>query len=546
MIPTLMMSISLPDTIWNVILSYVGNTKDFRSCEKTCRLLRRILSNEAVWNIWESQWAFPSFPVAEEVDTPKYSYKYLGESPWIPPPLPAAGSKTSLRENCLAWQAFVSSRLSVRSTESIVLSVLGVHRWKQLVKYVMAHASSDVPFQASHGFYERSLNETNNVTSPVVLTTVVYPGLGPGLMATGGGEWGWGDMRVPNIFTLRGDASSALLNVVESCIITQLLRALYIANAQERLLVTATDFHVQGCLFPTDGYLNTFASGKEDPFIYVNGYRTGFRGPCESVGISGDEMNTISCRFAARADIVSMDRQLYTEIVKTLFDLIVVIMSRVCIELSDRGDKMSPDTKTPLRSHESISDVAPYPKILGTWTCCKEPVREHVVVPKQIEAAAEFYRITRRVVNIGWHVNSVTATGEEYERAVVAEREIAQRDYVCIADPGDASGTMGSVSSEKPGSDYSMDSEESDEELSSSFTDIERFWCERQCCHSERPYDGTADENLYNPAVRSFPTVLIGDQTGGRPKGEATEVRFWSPWLNEDVRSERCSGAKII
>ena len=248
------MWVDLPDVAWDVILSYVGNTKDFRHCEMTCRSLRRILSNEALWNIWESQWPVPSLPEGVGHCTTETllfrqapcSYGYQGESPWIPPPLPADGSKTSLRENCLGWQAFGSARESLKSTDSIIFSVLGMTRWKQFVKAVMAHGYADVPFQASHGFHERTSNHTSHAVSPVEYAEPHVRG----------GEWGWGDMRVSNTYTLRGDGSSALLNVVESCIITQLARAMRIAINAKRTMVMESNFITQAELFPTDGYLN--------------------------------------------------------------------------------------------------------------------------------------------------------------------------------------------------------------------------------------------------------------------------------------------------
>ena len=542
-----MMWVDLPDTSWNIILSYVGNTKDFRSCEKTCRSLRRILSNEAVWNIWESQWAVPSFPIVDDART-RYSLHHVGDSPWIPPALPTDGSKLSLRENCLAWQAFVSYRLSGKSTDSIMLSVIGMTRWKQLVKAVMAHRYADVPFQASNGFRYRTSNHTSNV---------IFPMVNHGYGNTTGGEWGWGDMRVANIFTLRGDGSSALLSVVETAILTQLRRAMLLAINAERVMVTISDYAIQGQLFPTDGYLSTFNPEADlEPHIFRYD-RDGIEDTVPDMGLSGDEMRTMACRFAARAGIVSMDNTMYAVIWRGLVDMILLIMRRVSIELSDREQANPSVAKAPLRAHESISDVAPYPNILGTWDCCGELFREHVVVPRQIEKAAEFYRITRRVLNVGWHVSSsVPLTEKEYVRAVAAERAIAEKDYVLIdGDASDAS-AMGSGSFENSGSDYSMgDDGDSDEELSTSFVDTERFHWQRQCDHSERTnWFGTESDDRPHSLPPSVPTMLDGDQRAEVKRDywarkidpEKTQIRFWCPWLNDEDRSERPAGLKLL
>lgn len=104
----------LPAALLRNILSFVGNTKDFRSCEKTSQALKDVLADDNVWAL------------CKETKPDDYDRAYLNKELALIP----SGIK-KIRK----WQ---------KATNSIILSDLEVPGWKRLVLEILTLLPPDV------------------------------------------------------------------------------------------------------------------------------------------------------------------------------------------------------------------------------------------------------------------------------------------------------------------------------------------------------------------------------------------------------------------
>ena len=306
----------LPDALWTTILGFVGNTRDFRVCEKTCRSLRRMLRDDSLWSHEGSQTTNPDL---------------------IPIP--------SQRENCLYSEALLRVTQCRQFDGHLVNTVLTVSEWKQLVRTTLGER---LPEHLTHG---------------------------------------------GQAYTLRGDASTVLLHIIEQCLQAQLNGATCITNQAGRFTVTVRDFKLQDAMHSTSGCIaDDLWSGNLIPSPrYFESLRPGENHNDDSLGVNRQEKDTIACRLAFRAGIVSMEYQMYRWIWETLVNLIGLLLQPICEELT-YGNLRSPveayPNKMPLVGNESMRSVAPYPKHIGICSCCGIGIKEHTLVPGLIEKSA--------------------------------------------------------------------------------------------------------------------------------------------------------------
>ena len=98
---------SLDATLIQIVLSYLGNAKDFCSFEKTCKAAKAVLEDDWVWSFCEE---------CKPEDYPDHPYLNR-ELALIPIAL----------KHCDDWQK------GSKRTASVILDVLNVKGWKALV-----------------------------------------------------------------------------------------------------------------------------------------------------------------------------------------------------------------------------------------------------------------------------------------------------------------------------------------------------------------------------------------------------------------------------
>jgi hypothetical protein len=244
----------MPIEVTAHILRYVGNAGDLLNCEKTSKTLRRILRDDAVW----------------------------GSSP--------GGS----RDGACQFRGFRKVREYQKGCESILLEVLGVERWKTLVRQALAHLLLD-------------------------------------------------DVLGPNdrLF-LRGDTPAVLMELVEIFAVVQLKRAGIVMNAsapvesQTYPTVTVRHWEAQNELHSafvsnpnSTEYTPLFAGISTNPAP-----RTAVLFQTNMVLLETTMVTTIIRRLAYRAGIIKMEDLVFDLAWGSLVCSIVALLRPACIQLT--------------------------------------------------------------------------------------------------------------------------------------------------------------------------------------------------------------------
>jgi hypothetical protein len=393
-------ALGLPDALWTTILGFVGNTRDFRACERTCQSLRRILQDDILWSHWGSQFTNPDL---------------------IPIP--------SQRENCLYHEALLGIDAVEEFDYHLLTSVLTVPEWKELVRTTLAER---LPQHLTHG---------------------------------------------GQVYMLRGDASTVLLCIIENCLVAQLYRAQTFTVRAGRFTVTLDDFKLQDGMHNISGYItDDMTRGNLVPLLAWE--RPDEKHNDDSFGVARRQKDRIACRLALRAKIVCLEYKMYRWIWETLVNLIVLLLQPICEELTYailRPPVEAYPNKMPLVGNESFRDVAPYPKNIGICSCCGIQIKEHTLVPGQIEKSARRLGICTKVYGDFWHVDlEMVGSDREHELVVAAEVSNAADEYLYVEND---CGYYAPVS-DGPEDEYETDDEyfpddemDSDEELDSEYID---------------------------------------------------------------------------
>jgi hypothetical protein len=326
----------LPVEVTAHILRYVGNAGDLLRCEKTCKTLRRILRDDAVWS----------------------------------------SSPGGSRDNACHLRGYRKVRKYQKGSESILLEVLGVMRWKSLVA------------QALNLFFSHD------------------PGLN-------------------DSFFLRGDTSAVLMELVENFAIVQLQRALVVMNAsipvesQTYPSVTIRHWEAQNELHSAfvpsrnSTYTPIFASVLLNPIprdavLFLTKLL---------VGPGTTMITTIIRKLAYRAGIIKMDDGVFDLSWASLVSSIAALLRPACIQLTEAHSFHNVNILQIIRVEkgETMYTVPPYPTFSFCEGCGEQHPSSHTPVPGQIEAAAQSLSIPFKVYGDVWHC--MPDSTEEDERA---------------------------------------------------------------------------------------------------------------------------------
>jgi hypothetical protein len=230
---------------------------------------------------------------------------------------------------------------------------------------------------------------------------------------------------------LRGDASTVLLHIIEDCLAIQLNRATFFTYRAGRFTVTLSDFCYQDAMHSLSGCMT-----DDSCYGHLLPDRPGENHNDDSFGVDRWQKDTIACRLAFRAGIASMEYKMYRWIWETLVNLIVLLLQPICEELTYgilRPPVEAYPNKMPLVGNESIRDVAPYPKNIGICSCCGIQIKEHTLVPGQIEKSARRLSICTKVYGDFWHVDfEIVDSSRESELLVAAEVSNAADEYLSV------------------------------------------------------------------------------------------------------------------
>jgi hypothetical protein len=345
----------LPTDLWERILGFVGNAKDFRNCERTCRVLGKVLSDDKVWSL-----------CGEPINCAAYLHTHslwgkrtLSINAWSTATLSSCPtsffSDTFHRDQAFSYYACESVlRSQMSSSKQIILSVLGVDQWKLLVDDTLK-LGLRLPF-----FHMQN-------------------------------------RRFCNKYSLRGDSSSVLMTLLERCLVTQLERALHLAihrraDGNSFPSVSRQDFCLQDALhsqfgqfertlFPEAGYfartrLSAQLALATDP---------------DAMWCRTSIQDVIVRRLAYLAGITKMENDLYRAVWVTLLHVVWLLLKPACIELE-------------------ILDRPPPPE--GTCETCDRPIIGNIIFPKQIETSAKRLLVDSKVYGEEWHVDG-DASGVE-------------------------------------------------------------------------------------------------------------------------------------
>ncbi|CAB9529782.1 expressed unknown protein [Seminavis robusta] len=194
-----------------------------------------------------------------------------------------------------------------------------------------------------------------------------------------------------HVFRLRGDAAFTLACIVESCLIRLLEEA--------QLCAIRSSHRPEGhAVLPRD-----IQAARETlvphPFHHIR-YWEGQRG------------NTYVRRISHRAGITKLVNFSYEEVTSSMLSFSHRLALPAAMELASRP-RTTGRPKLVLEIGDSMRDIAPYPERIQE----EPPQWRHVIVPRQIEAAAERNKLpSTRVYGDGWFVAAEVENGEARER----------------------------------------------------------------------------------------------------------------------------------
>jgi hypothetical protein len=331
----------MPIEVTAHILRYVGNAGDLLNCEKTCKTLRRILRDEAVWD----------------------------------------SSPGGSRDGAYQFRGFQLVRKYQKSSESILLEVLGVARWKMLVRQARGYLVPDDHLSSSNDQH----------------------------------------------LLLRGDTSAVLMELVENFVIVQLNRAGVVMNAsapvesQTYPTVTARHWEAQNVLHsafvpsPNSTFTPLFAGILTHPIP-----RDNVLSLTNAVLLESTMITTIIRRLAYRAGIIKMEDGVFDLAWGSLVCSIVALLRPACIQLdhacsSFDGNLGERQKMLCVERGESMYTVPPCTSFAFCEGCGGPHIVFHTPVPGQIEAAARSLSIPFKVYGDVWH--AMPDSTEEDERA---------------------------------------------------------------------------------------------------------------------------------
>jgi hypothetical protein len=335
----------MPIEVTAHILRYVGTAGDLLNCEKTCKKLRWILRDDAAWS----------------------------------------SSPGASRDSACQFQGYQKVRKYQKGCESILLEVLGVARWKMLVRQALGYLVLD-----------DGLSSTNDHLS------------------------------------LRGDTSAVLMELVENFAIVQLKRAGVVMNAttpvesqQTYPTVTVRHWEAQNELHsafapsPNSTCTPLFAGVLLQPTP-----RDAVLFHANALLLETNKITTIIRRLAYRAGIIKMEDGVFDLAWGSLVCSIAALLRPACIQLEyacgDYYDSIS-QKGICVEMGETMYTVPPYTKFVFCEDCRKAHIALHTPVPGQIEDAARSLSIPFKVYGDVWHCMP-DSTEED-------ERDEAESDY---------------------------------------------------------------------------------------------------------------------
>jgi hypothetical protein len=352
----------MPIEVTAHILRYVGNANDLLNCEKTCKTLRRILRDEAVWN----------------------------------------SSPGGSRDGACQFRGFQNVRKYQKGCESILLEVIGVVRWKMLVRQAVECFISD--------------DTTND-----------------------------------QLLLLRGDTSAVLMELVENFAVVQLKRAGVVMNAttsvESQTYPTVTVRHwdaqneLHSAFVPKENSTCTplFAGVLMHPIP-----RDAVLSLTNALLLGKTMITTIIRRLAYRAGIIKMEDGVFVRAWGSLVCSIVALLRPACIELdyvcsSFDGNLGERQKILCAERGESMYTVPPCSRFAFCGGCGEPHIVLHTPVPGQIEAAARSLSIPFKVYGDVWHcmpdsMEEDERTEAESEYLFLTEDELEEYGYMDKSD----------------------------------------------------------------------------------------------------------------
>lgn len=410
---------SLPDNVVQIVLCYVGNALDLLACERTCKKLYAVLKNDDIWSICQE-----CKPIKKKNEKSAWHDVFVK---W----------QGSYREKAFLARAVDKCHYWQSHTDSVILSVMDEPTW---IKFAEGTVENFIVDEAE-GRYATS--------------------------------WQLQDTRL-HFFSLRGDASAILLEIVECCLLAQLQNAYILTqekydppavDATKYPSMTIQDIRLPAYMTPgtpllvpreflsklegrsylddlmdpiTEGYYEQL-SNKE--IECINRRRWENR-PCpgfwedNNLGVGPQLRKRIVRYLAYRAGVTKLRSNVYSYMWALLKYLIGSLLKPACIVLANREfppngcsltdsynlqkiGKLQQDLN--VTAGESIRDVPPLPKFMKDSYCpiCLTTPLNHTIVPKQVQDAAQSLGIVHRVYGNGWH----------YKTCRELEVKAAEADY---------------------------------------------------------------------------------------------------------------------
>jgi hypothetical protein len=278
----------------------------------------------------------------------------------------------SYRDEAFRHSAIERIRHWQSSTDSIILGVLGPENWRRMIRTICGWRLPGTLSYGSgttHGHF-LDIGATNDE------------------------------------FSVRGDASWTLLEILETCLEEQLRLTILFSGIQRR---TETDFPSVSLrdYKNQEGLRGCFAHREAVHLLFPR------RDFCEATNLNNllaaQERDRIVRRLAYRAGIMKMDSALYDVVWQSLVWVIFQLLQPGFIELVERQRPPTPFTRgiVWLEPGQSMRDFAPAPELdaNGVW--------QHILVPRHVIQAAERLGIPYNVYGDGW----LTHGDEAAERA---------------------------------------------------------------------------------------------------------------------------------
>ncbi|CAB9502434.1 expressed unknown protein [Seminavis robusta] len=221
-------------------------------------------------------------------------------------------------------------------------------------------------------------------------------------------------------FPLRGDTSAVLMNLVESCLISQLERARTMAFHRTRHdpsqypSVSLVDFQAQDQLH---SFLFTTGDVKTSGTIYPGLKLLGLS-PLPAVkaaidsGVNFDETKRFQIvrRLAYAAGITKMDNAMFDLVWAQLVQLIIMLLWPGCVRLVHDEIQNDPGARQNLHGVQTMRDVPPpsyrSARPHACAVCEEQNEIVHTIVPGQVEHAAKGLGIAHKVYGLEWHVET--------------------------------------------------------------------------------------------------------------------------------------------